>query len=391
MVSLLGKGFGIGLHKYHPSKYPNAIFLDVSDAQYNPLDPEEIIAGIHSAKNPGFYGLAKFRNGSLVAEALTSYRWGGFELYIDAENECLYVTTGENIIEIRDLNNLGLLKKLELPVKGIIGTAIDSENRIWFISNSLYGGDNSLYMISDMNGPNNVRKIKQCSMPASIDSLRISPWGQKIIVADYGRHVVECISEEGELLGVLYFPYVSGVKWSIDERVIISSGKFPKHTFLILITGALHNTMRSGWFGYVMDYGVQASNRADAFYINRVLIQWYLGFFELQLPLPKHVPYLIRVGSGRYRKEELIKEPGFTSFTPILVFNECFIISKPVSVELILERLTPYYSIIAPKPKLSWEEICTFNGKYKIKVPGIYRVRTKTNASIEEVYAVCKP
>lgn len=54
MENLLGKGFGIGLHKYNPSKYSNAVFLDVSDAQYNPLDPKEIIAGIHSAKNPGF-------------------------------------------------------------------------------------------------------------------------------------------------------------------------------------------------------------------------------------------------------------------------------------------------------------------------------------------------
>ncbi|RLG81637.1 MAG: hypothetical protein DRO40_09400, partial [Thermoprotei archaeon] len=164
-----------------------------------------------------------------------------FELYIDAEYENLYVATGENIIEIRDLNSLKPLKKLKIPVKGIIGAAVDSENRIWFIPNSLYGGDNSLYMISDMNDPNSIRKVKQYSMPASIDSLRISPWGQKILVADYGRHIVECISEEGELLGVLYFPYVSGVKWTIDERVIVSSGKFPKHTFLILITGALHN------------------------------------------------------------------------------------------------------------------------------------------------------
>jgi len=104
---------------------------------------------------------------------------------------------------VLNLNNLGLLKKLELPVKGIIGAAIDSENRIWFISNSLYGGDNSLYMISDMNDPNSIRKVKQYSMPASIDSLRISPWGQKIIVADYGRHIVECISEEGEAVSSL--------------------------------------------------------------------------------------------------------------------------------------------------------------------------------------------
>lgn len=57
-------------------------------------------------------------------------------------------------------------------------------------------------------------------------------------MADYGRHIVECHGEDGELLGVLYFPYVSGVKWCVDERVVLSSGKYPKHTFLILITGA---------------------------------------------------------------------------------------------------------------------------------------------------------
>lgn len=207
-----------------------------------------------------------------------------------------------------------------------------------------------------MEHPEKAEKVRQYSIPVSLDSLRISPWGRKFLVADYGRHMVECVSEEGESLGVLYFPYVSGVKWTLDERVLISSGKYDKHTFLLLVTGALHNTSKSGWFGYVMDYGTQASNRADAFYLDRVLIQWYLGFSEIRLPLPKRAPYVIRVGSGEFDRGELVREQGFEAFTPILVFNRCHIIARPKDVELMLEGMVSYYPLIAPKPDLGWDE-----------------------------------
>jgi hypothetical protein len=173
--------------------------------------------------------------------------------------------------------------------------------------------------------------------------LRIAPWGRKLLVADYGRHTVECLSEEGEPLGNLYFPYVSGVKWTLDERVLLSSGKYPQHTFLLLITGALHTTAKSGWFGYVMDYGTQASNRADAFYLDRVLIQWYLGFSEISLPLPKTAPYVVRVGSGEFAAGDLVKEQGFDAFTPILVFNEGHVVARPKDVDLALEVLVPHH------------------------------------------------
>ena len=43
MSHLLGKSHGIGLHKYNPAKFPRTIFLDVADAQYNPLKPEESV------------------------------------------------------------------------------------------------------------------------------------------------------------------------------------------------------------------------------------------------------------------------------------------------------------------------------------------------------------
>lgn len=390
MSQLLGGSYGIGLHKYNPAKFPGAVFLDVADAQYNPLNPEEIVAGTHPAKRPGTYGVAKFKGDVVLAEVTTPYKWGGFELYTDAEESLVYVATGTGAVEVRDLENLQLQKELNLPVRGITSTALDSQGWLWLISNPLHGGDGGLYVLKDAEHPENVEKIRQYSIPASLDSLRISPSGKKLLVADYGRHMVECISEKGDSFGILYFPYVSGVKWTLDESVLISSGKYGKHTFLLLVTGALHNTVKSGWFGYVMDYGTQASNRADAFYLDRVLIQWYLGFSEVSLPLPKRAPYIIRVGSGEFREGELVKEQGFESFTPILVFNGCHVVARPQDVELALEVMVPYHHLIAPKPDLAWDEVERFRGKCEVSVPGVYRVRTTSKIAVE-VYAVCEP
>jgi len=391
MPHLLGKGYGIGLHRYNPAKFPAAVFLDISDAQYNPLNPEEIIAGIHPAKKPGAYGLAKFKGNTVLAEVITSYGWSsGFELYIDAEERLLYAATGTNIVEVRNVENLQLQRELTLPLEGITSTALDSQGRLWLLSNPRYGGDGGLYVLEDVGYPERVEKVRRYSVPASLDSLRISPWGQKLLVADYGKHAVECISESGDCLGVLYFPYVSGVKWTLDERVLISSGKFPKHTFLLLITGALHNTVRSGWFGYVMDYGTQASNRADAFYLDRVLIEWYLCFWEIPLPLPKRAPYVIRVGSGEFAEGKLVREQGFEAFTPILVFNRCHIAARPRDVKLALEALVPYYHLVAPKPDLAWDEVERFRGMCEVDVPGVYRIRAVSKGAAE-VHAICKP
>ena len=387
---LPSKSYGLGLHRYNPAKFPGAVFLDVSDAQYNPLNPEEIVAGIHPAKRPSAYGLAKFRDGTLVAEALTPHEWGGYEFYIDAEESLLYAATGTSVVEIRYLENLQLRRELNLPVRGITSTALDSHGKLWLLSNPMHGGDGGLYVLEDLERPEKVEKVRQYAIPASLDSLRISPWGRKLLVADYGKHMLECISERGESLGILYFPYVSGVKWTLDERVLISSGKFPKHTFLLLITGALHNTMKSGWFGYVMDYGTQSSNRADAFCLDRVLIQWYLGFSEISLPLPRRAPYVIRVGSGEFGEGELVREQGFEAFTPILVFNRCHIAARPKDIELALEVMVPYHHLIAPKPELAWDEVEKFKGVCEVNVPGVYRVRAISQATVE-VYAVCEP
>ncbi len=365
--------------------------MDVADAQYNPLNPEEIIAGIHPASRPGTYGVAKFKGGAVLAEVTTPYKWdSSLESYIDAEEGLLYAATGTGVVQVRDLGDLQLREELKLPAKGITSTALDSQGRLWLISNPMRGGDGGLYVLEDRQHSEKLERVRQYSTPTSLDSLRISPWGEKLLVADYGKHVVECISENGDSLGILYFPYVSGVKWTLDERVLLSSGKYNKHTFLLLITGALHTTAKSGWFGYVMDYGTQASNRADAFYLDRVLIQWYLGFSEIPLPLPKRAPYLIRVGSGEFGPGDLVRERGFQSFTPIVVFNRCHIVARPKDVELKLETLVPHHHIIAPKPDLAWDVVETFRGTCKVSVPGVYRVRAMSKAAVE-VYAICKP
>ena len=387
MSHLLRKSYGLGLHRYTPDTFPEAIFLDVADAQYNPLNPDEIIAGIHPAKKPGTYGLAKFKGDAVLAEVTTPYKWSGLELHIDAEESLLYMATGTDVVEVRDLETLQLQRELKLPVEGITSTALDSQGRLWLISNPMCGGDGGLYVLK---GSESVERVRQYSIPTSLDALRITPWGRKLLVADYGRHIVECISEEGEPLGSLYFPYVSGAKWTLDERVLVSSGKYGKHTFLLLITGALHTTVESGWFGYVMDYGTQASNRADAFHLDKVLIQWYLGFSEISLPLPKTAPYVVRVGSGEFDAGELVKEQGFGAFTPILVFNEGHVVARPKDVELALEALVPHHHLIAPKPDLAWDEVERFMGMCEVSVPGVYRVRA-TSKAVVEVYAICKP
>ena len=388
MSHLLGRTYGLGLHRYNPARFPGVVFLDVADAQYNPLSPEEIVAGIHPARTPGTYGVAKFKADAVFAEAATPYEWdSSLEPYINAEEGLLYVATGTGVVEVRNLYNLQLQRELNLPVEGITTTALDSQGRLWLISNPMHGGDGGLYVLEDAKG---IEKVRQYSIPTSLDSMRIAPWGRKFLVADYGRHVVEAIGEDGEPLGSLYFPYVAGVKWTLDERALLSSGKYSRHTFLLLITGALHTPAESGWFGYVMDYGTQASNRADALYLDRVLIQWYLGFFEVPLPLPKRAPYVVRVGSGEFGQGELLKEQGFEAFTPIPVLNKGHVVARPKDVALALEALVPHHSLIAAKPDSAWDEVERFRGMCKVSIPGVYRVRATSKAAIE-VHAVCRP
>ena len=87
MSHLLDRSYGIGLHRYNPAKFPGAVFLDVADAQYNPLNPEEIVAGIHPARTPGTYGVAKFKGDAVLAETATPYKWdSSLEPYIRGDH-----------------------------------------------------------------------------------------------------------------------------------------------------------------------------------------------------------------------------------------------------------------------------------------------------------------
>lgn len=85
-----------------------------------------------------------------------------------------------------------------------------------------------------------------------------------------------------------------------------------------------------------------------------------------------------------------MKEQGFEAFTPILVFNRGHVVARPKDVELALEVLVPHYHLIAPKPDLTWDEVERFRGICEVSVPGVYRVRITSKATVE-VYAVCKP
>ncbi len=86
-----------------------------------------------------------------MANVLTPYRWGGFKFYIDPGGERIYLASGGNVIEVRDLNDPGLMKRINVPVNEVVSVALDSKGGVWFITNKFYGGDNGLYMIGEDN------------------------------------------------------------------------------------------------------------------------------------------------------------------------------------------------------------------------------------------------
>ena len=125
MSHLLGQNYSIGLHKYNPAKFSGAVFLDVADAQYNPLNPEEIVAGIHPAKKHGTYGLAKFKGDAVLAEVTTPYKWdSSLEPYIDAEEGLLYVATGTGGVEVQFVE--GMAEDLSAFPDGSFDIALSS-------------------------------------------------------------------------------------------------------------------------------------------------------------------------------------------------------------------------------------------------------------------------
>ena len=376
---LLGRPGGmlnaVGFHKYDPLRTGKPLFLDVADSQYDLREPSRIVFTYNPATNPGKYGVGEVVGDEFKKHAIMKAPWdSSLEFYVDYENDLLYLPNGENRIEVREFSNLSNVKKtITTGIRGITGITLDSQDRLWAISSRLRGGDGGLYVV-DKETPHDCRRKIMLGSPTSIDSMRIAPWGQKIFVADPFNHRIVIVGEEGEQLGFLATPYPTGIKTLVDERVIISSGKIPTHVDLTIISGGLHN-VGTNWFAYLTDYGTQASNRADAVDFHKILIQWFLGFQEVELPLRKEIPFVTILGTGIYNAGDLIMEKGFNSFTPIFVGNHGSVYLSKMNAKFTLEMMEPASSIIAGQKQDEWIALNDAVGRCKIEAPGIYRVR----------------
>ena len=379
-----------GFHKYNAKNIRGAFFLDVADSQYDTTNPERIIFGYNSVKNPGKYCLGEIVKNEFGKTFRTDIQWNSaIDFYVDYERNRILAPDGINRINIVDFESIDhLLNSVKIPVNGVISATLDSQDRIWFVTSKRSGGDGSIYMINDVNARSTPKKMRALSDPTSIDSVRISPWGRKILVSDYGSHQVLVLDEEGEILDSIYHPFVSGVRSLVDERAVLSSGKYPMHSDLLILTGGLHNA-KSSWFGYLTDYGIQPSNRADLIKPNSVMIQWFLGFSEISLPIKKEVPFVIQMGQGNNIDNELIKVTGFEKFTPVIIFGKATFFASDPNVKFAVELLIPRSSILSHEDD-NWviysEAIC----RLTISDPGIYRVKSlsKTRAKF---WAVCSP
>lgn len=385
-----GAGWCLGLHRQEPAALGHAPILDCGETCYNPLDPEELISVTHPADSKHRLGLAKFREGKLTALAHTPHEWNcEVELHVSPGERVIYLATGTHIVAVHDIDSLELIRNIECPAGGILGVAKDSLDRLWFISCPVYGGDGGLYLIEDLARPEKARLMRRYACPYSIDSARLRPFAAKLLVADHGRHRVEMLDEEARPCGEVFHPYVTGVRWSLDERVLLSSGKRSHHVALLTIMSALHTGGDSPWFGLVHDYGTQPSNRADLFYNNRVLIQWFLGFQELTLPLPKRAPYVIPIVRGEAKAGALLGAPGYADFTPVVVMASATLMARP-GPELSVEYMVPFHSFLAPRPGDVWQTVGAFSGRFEITTPGVYRLRALGDGPVD-AHAVCRP
>jgi hypothetical protein len=197
------------------------------------------------------------------------------------------------------------------------------------------------------------------------------------------------LDEEARPCGEIFHPYVTGVRWSLDERVLLSSGKRAHHVALLTILAALHTGGDSPWFGLVHDYATQPSNRADLFHNNRVLIQWFLGFPELTLPLPKRAAYVIPIARGEAAGGDLLRAPGYADFTPVVVMTSATLMARP-GPELAVEYMVPFHSFLAPRPGDVWQTVGTFRDRFELTTPGVYRLRALADGPVD-AHAVCRP
>ncbi len=367
----------LGNHKFR-SYLP---VLDVCNAVYDPLNPEEVVADVHPVDAPWKHALVRVRKGKVVKRVLIDIPWSCGDINPYPEEGVLLVAYGRtNVVEVRNLSNLELIRRFRIDgLERVYSATYDSLGRLWVT------GDAGLYLLED----GRAKLVRGYGAALSMDTQRALP-SRTLAIADHLSHVIELISEDGGVKGRVYFPYPGGVRFSPDERLLISSGRVPNHTHLLLILGATHLQSTSGWFGYLWDYGTLASNRADAYFIGKVLIQWSLSAFEVPIPLPKFRKYLIRVGSAR--EGVLAKEPNYTSFTPIPVMSRCWLFMEGEG-RVCIEVMRPNYSIIAPQGIENWVQYDVIDIKsspYLMNVPGLYRVRT-VKGHLRSAYVICEP
>ena len=355
--------------------------MDVCNAIYDPLNPDEVIADVHPTESPWRHALVRVRKGKVVKKVLVDIPWGCGDINPYPEEGVLLVTYAvTNVVEVRNLGNLELIRRFKVGgLEKVYSATYDSLGRLWVT------GDAGLYLLEG----GRAKLIRGYGAALSMDTQQALP-SRTLAVIDHLGHVVELLNEDGGVKGRIYFPYPGGVRFTPDERLLISSGRVPNHTHLLLMVGATHLQSTSGWFGYLWDYGTLASNRADSYFIDKVLIQWSLSAFEVPVPLPKFRKYLIRVGSAR--EGVLAKEARYTSFTPIPVMSRCWLFMEGEG-KVCIEVMKPNYSLVAPQGIENWvqfNEVDIKSSPHLIEVPGIYRVRI-TKGFLKSSYVICKP
>lgn len=351
------------------------IAFDVSNALYNPADPEEVVADIHPIEAPGRKALAKLRGGRITAKALLDYPWSSAnDINLYPEEGEILAAYGGPFVEVRSLSDLSLKARYEVEGVNVLSAAYDSSGNI------ILAGDGGVYALKE----GRTTRLLNARMPLGLDCQR-SPFARSCALSDHSLHRVVVFKEWGEPVGSTPFPYPGGVRFTPDERLIISSGKIPEHVQLTVVLGAVHTTAKSGWAGYLHDYATLPSNRADSADYGRYLFQWALGVFEAEAPLPKHKPYVVRLGSGA---NWYLRQEGYEAPTPLPVLGECHIYYAGPG-ELGAEVLRANYVFYGLHEEEAWRPVERLKNGEAIRAPGIYRLAAR--GLVEDAYAVCAP